>query len=430
MPNAQSQPNVLCCGIGEYTTGFVGTGASKSDKKVGVVGLTMFDLRRRGLLGKDISMVGTNGDKFDGIRNHLTQNIENKYRDMDTTFTAYPEPGKRDPEAYKAAIDKLKPGDAITIFTPDTTHFPIAVYAMKRKIHVLVTKPAVKTLKDHLELARIAKEEGVLCFVEHHKRFDPAYADARDKAREDLGDLSYFYAYMSQPKTQLETFKAWAGRDSDISYYLSSHHVDILDWYIQERAVPTRVMANGALGIANAEPFNCPPETEDNITLLVDYAILDAKTQQPLAHRRATGVFTASWAAPTGAGVHSEQHFHYVGTKGELKLNQSRRGYSCVREEGAGAGNTDFNPFYMKYAPDADGYFDGQTGYGYRSLELFIRACTEINSGRRDAQSYTGKLPTIHDTVATTAILEAGRRSLDEKRPINIKKQGDAWTLV
>jgi len=54
-------------GIGEYTTGFVGGGASKSDKKVGVVGLTLFDLRRRGKVGK-LSMVGTSGHKFPAIR--------------------------------------------------------------------------------------------------------------------------------------------------------------------------------------------------------------------------------------------------------------------------------------------------------------------------------------------------------------------------
>lgn len=54
-------------GTGEYTTGFVGGGASGSDKKVGVVGLTMFDLRRRGKVGK-LSMVGTSGNKFPAIR--------------------------------------------------------------------------------------------------------------------------------------------------------------------------------------------------------------------------------------------------------------------------------------------------------------------------------------------------------------------------
>jgi D-galacturonate reductase len=59
--------DVLMVGTGEYTTGFVGGGASGSDKKVGVVGLTMFDLRRRGKVGK-LSMVGTSGSKFPAIR--------------------------------------------------------------------------------------------------------------------------------------------------------------------------------------------------------------------------------------------------------------------------------------------------------------------------------------------------------------------------
>lgn len=54
-------------GTGEYTTGFVGGGASASDKKVGVVGLTLFDLRRRGKVDK-LSMVGVNGTKFPAIR--------------------------------------------------------------------------------------------------------------------------------------------------------------------------------------------------------------------------------------------------------------------------------------------------------------------------------------------------------------------------
>src|SRR5690349_17389594 len=60
--------DVLMVGTGEYTTVFVGGGASGSDKKVGVVGLTMFDLRRRGKVGK-LSMVGTSGQKYPAIRN-------------------------------------------------------------------------------------------------------------------------------------------------------------------------------------------------------------------------------------------------------------------------------------------------------------------------------------------------------------------------
>lgn len=49
----------------------------------------------------------------------------------------------------------------------------------------------------------------------------PAYNDARARAAA-LGPFSFFQSYMSQPKSQLETFKSWAGIDSDISYYLNS----------------------------------------------------------------------------------------------------------------------------------------------------------------------------------------------------------------
>lgn len=415
-------PTILAVGTGEYTTGFVGGGSSPSDKKLGVVGLVMFDLRRRNLIAPEIKMVGTNGDKFSGIRNHFKTNIEAKYRDMDTTFTSYPEAGVRDGDAYKTAIDSLKKGDAITIFTPDSTHFDIAMYAIKRGIHVLVTKPATQSLKHHQELVKAAAHEGVLCMVEHHKRFDPAYADARQRARDELGDMNYFYSYMSQPKNQLETFKAWAGRDSDISYYLNSHHIDICLWMTQGRVIPTRVTASASAGIATSK--GCVEGTEDTITLLVDFSILNPTTQTVESGKRATAVFTASWSAPQGAGVHSEQHFHFVGTSGETRINQARRGYQFTVENQAqavtGGSCTDYNPFYMRYTPDAEGYFAGQHGYGYISLENFVIACTRINKGERKAQDFDVVLPTIKDTVLTTAILEAGRRSLDDKKSVEI----------
>ena len=230
--------NVCMVGTGEYTTGFVGGGASGSDKKVGVVGLTLFDLRRRGKVG-NLSMVGTSGNKFPAIRKyprlsciekthlqmtgeHLNKNISQVYNGLDTSFESYPANDQRDPEAYKKAIDALSPGDAITIFTPDPTHFPIAMYAIERGVHVMITKPAVKLLSEHQQLLEASRKHNVFVYIEHHKRFDPAYADARHRALKSLGEFNYFYSYMSQPKSQLETFKAWAGKDSDISYYLNS----------------------------------------------------------------------------------------------------------------------------------------------------------------------------------------------------------------
>lgn len=411
--------NVLMCGTGEYTTGWTGSGASKSDKKIGVVGLTLFDLRRLGKVDH-LSMVGTNGGKFPAIREHLQENIANVYKDMDISFDAFPEGNSVNPEAYKDAIDKLSPGDAVIIFTPDSTHYPISLYAIQKKLHVLVTKPAVQLLSHHIDLIKAAEENGVVCFVEHHKRFDPVYSDARARAA-SLGEFNFYSAWMSQPKSQLETFRAWAGKDSDISYYLSSHHIDIHCWIMQDKAIPTRVVASAAKGIATGEPYNCVEQTEDTITLLVDWESLKS------TKHKGTAVYTASWTAPMKSGVHSAQHWYYMAEKGEINVDQAHRGYDIVVDE---TGKSYYNPFYMKYSPSESGHFDGQRGYGYISIEKFVDAARSVNAGTAKAGEFDAHgLPTIANTVLTTAILNAGRISLDEKRAVYIKQDGGQWKL-
>ncbi|KAH0844208.1 NAD binding Rossmann fold oxidoreductase [Fonsecaea pedrosoi] len=403
-------PAVLMVGTGEYTTGFVSGAASTSDKKVGVVGLTLFDLRRRGKVS-ELSMVGVSGTKFPAIRAHLTKNISEAYNGLDVSFKSFPADDQTDPNAYKAAIDALPPRSAVTVFTPDSTHYDIAKYAIERGHHVLVTKPATKLLAQHLDLLATAERRGVLVYVEHHKRFDPAYADARFRAA-TLGDFNYFYSYMSQPKSQLATFKAWAGRDSDISYYLNSHHVDICEWIVRDAGWrPSTVRASASRGIAESESVGCAAGTEDTITLLVDW------TQPRDQTKRATGIYTASWTAPMHAGVHSQQHFHYVASRGEINVNQAKRGYDVVDEsDHSGSALKWYNPFYMRYAPDEQGNFAGQSGYGYVSFEKFIDAVTALNDGTVTLAQLNqrGGLPTLRNTVLTTAILEAGRRSLDQ----------------
>ena len=119
-------------GAREYTTGWVGTQASSSDKRIGVValcrswwlalviGLTtelylaIFELRRRGKVGQ-VAMVGTNGTKYPAVRDHLHRNISLVYNNLNVSFTSFPADDKVDPDAYKAAIDTLTPVSAGTL---------------------------------------------------------------------------------------------------------------------------------------------------------------------------------------------------------------------------------------------------------------------------------------------------------------------------
>lgn len=141
---------------------------------------------------------------------------ENEWADtprnvMNCRFTAYPEGDKRDAEAYKGAIEKLPKGSIVisqscprreplgrlanhipsptyqpispltartptsfsnflflhfAVFTPDSTHYPIAKYALERDHHVMVTKPATQLLEHHQELSKLAAERGLVCWVE------------------------------------------------------------------------------------------------------------------------------------------------------------------------------------------------------------------------------------------------------------------------
>mmetsp|Transcript_1098 Transcript_1098/g.3054 ORF Transcript_1098/g.3054 Transcript_1098/m.3054 type:complete len:416 (+) Transcript_1098:78-1325(+) len=396
-------PDVAIVGTGEYVTGFTPQGAAKSDKSLGVVALTHFHLRKRGRIGERIALIGTNGEKFPSIREHFRQNLT--FTDIGSIdFEGFPKEG-RNALAYEEALSTFQPGDACIVFTPDDKHFDVCKAAMERGLHVMVTKPMVKTLAEHKELVRIAKEKGVLLQIEMHKRFDPVYDDARQRIQA-LGDFGHFVSYMSQPKLQLETFKEWAGISSDISYYLNAHHIDFHVWAMQGIAFPVSVHAFAATGVAE-KLLNRP--CEDTITLNVVWKNLSGTV--------GTAVYTSSWVA-SKADVHSQQRFFCLMERAEVTVDQAHRGYS-IAEDGVGYGC--LNPLYIRNKPDSQGRYKGQSSYGYVSFERFIDAVTSIRNGQADPSSFDDDLPTGEATLQVTAILEAGRRSLDEKRLINIR---------
>ena len=358
----------------------------------------MFDLRKRGLVG-DVSLCGVNGKKLPSIRQHMQKAIVEAYPEhgFDISCSTFPADDVVDPEAYKAALAALPTGSVVTIFTPDDTHFDITLAALEAGHHVLVTKPAVQTLEQHKALQAAAQKAGTLCAVEVHKRWDPMYVDARDRLV-TYGDFSYLNAYMSQPKLQLTTFKAWAGVASDISYYLNSHHIDFHEWVMAGRGRPVRVTASASTGVGKQL---LQREVDDTITLLVQWENLPSGAL-------GTAVYTSSWVAPT-SDVHSQQRFFAMGHSGEVRVDQAHRGYTVSTDA---SGHASVNPLFMKYTPTA-GRFSGQGGYGYRSFEAFVRAAAAVQSGKAAPSDFDdGSLATIHTTAQTTAILEAGARSL------------------
>jgi D-galacturonate reductase len=309
---------------------------------------------------------------------------------MDTSFQSFPDDDQRDSNAWKTALQELNPGDAVIIFTPDDLHYEMAYTAANKKLNVLVAKPIVKTVEEHDSLIEISREKKGIIAMEVHKRWDPIYSDAREKMR-DLGEFSYFSSYMSQPKSQLDSFRDWAGKSSDISYYLNTHHIDFHCWALDGLARPISVIASASTGVATSQGL----PTEDSITLMVDWLNNSGS--------KATAVYTSSWIAAK-AEVHSQQRFFALHHKGEVRIDQAHRGYDFASDAG---GHQSPNPLFFRYTPDANGRFAGQSSYGYQSIADFIL-------GKRET------LATIETTRHTTAILESGRKSLDTGKRVEL----------
>ena len=381
-------PKVLVIGTGEYVTGLVHGSKSTSDKGAGIVALTLFDLRERGLVS-EIILAGSNGSKFPLVRSHFNQLIAKRYG-MDVSFRSFPDDDQNDSDIWKSALQELEPGDAVLVFTPDDLHYEMAHAAASKGLNVLVAKPIVKTVKEHDSLIEISREKGVDIAMEVHKRWDPIYSDAREKLR-GLGDFSYFSSYMSQPKSQLDSFREWAGKSSDISYYLNTHHIDFHCWTLEGLARPVSVIASASTGVATGQGL----PAEDSITLMVDW-LNNSGT-------KATAVYTSSWIAAK-AEVHSQQRFFALHHDGEVRVDQAHRGYDFASDT---SGYQSPNPLFFRYTPDANGRFAGQSSYGYQSIADFIL-------GKRE------NLATIETTRNTTAILEGGRKSLDTGKRVKL----------
>ena len=299
----------------------------------------------------------------------MQKNIGDVYKNMDLTCDTYPSDTTINPTAYLDAIQTYQPGDVAIIFTPDDTHYDIALTCIQRGMHVMVTKPIVQTLEQHIHLIEAAKQQNVLVAMEVHKRWDPFYADARDRARS-----------------------------------------------LEGIARPIRVTGTSSTGIAASKGM----KTEDSITLTVQWENLN---DQSLG----CAVYTSSWVAPK-SDVHSQQRFLYMGTNGEITVDQAHRGMTLACD---GKPFASVNPLFMKYTP-TNGMFSGQASYGVKSFECFIDACLAVNAGTRAVEDFDdGSLATARTTVQGTAILEAGRRSLDaDGRPMDIVYGDDGHTPV
>jgi predicted dehydrogenase len=126
--------------------------------------------------------------------------------------------------------------DAIAIATPVSTHFELALAALRAGKHVWLEKPMTETAEQARILVEEAERRGLVLLVDHTFVYTSAVAKMGELIRSgELGDVYYYDSI----RINLGLFQ----RDVSVIADLAVHDFSILDFLLQEH--PVAVSASG-----------------------------------------------------------------------------------------------------------------------------------------------------------------------------------------
>ncbi|MEA5566108.1 Gfo/Idh/MocA family oxidoreductase [Anabaena sp. UHCC 0399] len=136
--------------------------------------------------------------------------------------------------------------DAIAIATPVSTHFDLALAALKAGKHVLVEKPMTNTSEQAMRLIEEAEKRNLVLMVDHTFVYTGAVRKMHDLiATNKLGDIYYY----DSVRVNLGLFQ----HDVNVIWDLAVHDLSIMNYVL-----PSRPYAVSATGISHVpgEPEN------------------------------------------------------------------------------------------------------------------------------------------------------------------------------
>ncbi len=136
--------------------------------------------------------------------------------------------------------------DAVLIATPVSTHFDIAMAALRAGKHVLVEKPMAETPLKATRLVEEAQRRSLVLMVDHTFVYTPAIQTIRNLI--DQGEMGDVYYYDST-RVNLGLFQ----RDVNVIWDLAVHDFAIMDYLLD--ADPVAISASAA-GFVPDSPEN------------------------------------------------------------------------------------------------------------------------------------------------------------------------------
>jgi predicted dehydrogenase len=105
-------------------------------------------------------------------------------------------------EAYAEVEQMLAEArlDAVIVATPSAHHVGPVTQAANAGLPLFCEKPLASTLADNEKLAAVIRDAGILCQIGFNRRFDPEYAEARERiAAGEIGQPVYCYSVSRDP---------------------------------------------------------------------------------------------------------------------------------------------------------------------------------------------------------------------------------------
>ena len=293
---------------------------------------------------------------------------------------------------------------AVSIVTPDHLHREMAVAAMRAGKHVIVEKPMDLSVEGCDEMICVARDQGVLLFVDFHKRYDPVHQRARDLIRSGkLGQVQYGYTYMEDKiVVPRDWFPKWASHTTPF-WFLGVHQVDLLRWTLGAEVV--RVSGRGFKG--RLQQLNI--ETYDSVHADLEFT------------NGAAFSVDVSWILPEGFEATVNQGFRVLGTEGIIELDTQDRGAT-----GCFAAAT-MESYNVNAAHKTQNAF-GETihsGYFVEPVKEFVRIVTHILMGG-DLAPLAGSYPSGNDGREATRVALAVHQSMETCAPVTVPIQNEA----
>jgi predicted dehydrogenase len=145
--------------------------------------------------------------------------------------------------------------DAVAIATPVSSHFELAMAALRAGKHVLVEKPMTATSAQSLALIDEADKRGLVLMVDHTFVYTSAVKKIRELTQN--GELGEIYYYDSV-RINLGLFQ----HDVNVLWDLAVHDLSIMDYVLAQ--TPVSVSATGLAHVAGA------PENIAYMTMFFD----------------------------------------------------------------------------------------------------------------------------------------------------------------